>query len=418
VKAGSQLRDSGVKKGTEKNTAVFIDPTTYTVPERQRPEPWSKATEVLPSAVGTTNTNEADAVLRKRAPAYAVPGQIITYEIVLDNLDAVTRTFSLTDTLPSGARYLSGSATGGLVYDGGTHQLTWRGEIGPGTLGYEVTAVTPIPYVNLGELGADNLCGRFDNCDEASVLFDLQTLYGESVTFYGETLTQLSVLDNGIIYGPEGWSGTACSACPQPLPQPTELNQVMAGLWRDIDTSGGVGAWYGAVLDGLLSNTVDKVFYANWHDAGQFESPLTTSRHAIAVVLDGQSEPAGRIYFIYDDISGRTALTSYGYTIGVENKDGSEGLTVAFAPCHSTPCVVGSAVGSLPANGSTLRLDPAIVGGSSALHFTYQVEVTSSAGSTLTNVVEASDEGAAPVMVAQANVAIEYRIQLPVIIVK
>jgi hypothetical protein len=307
-----------------------------------------------------------------------------------------------------------GSATGGLLYDSGKNRLTWSGEVRPGTPGYVVTAVPSLPYVNLGDLDVSNLCDHFENCDEGHVFFDLNALDSQSYEFYGQTLTELYVSANGIIFGPEGWLGIACTACPQPLPEPAELNQVMAGLWRDIDTSNGVGEWYGAILSGLLPNAADKVFYANWHDAGQFGDPLLTSRHAIALVLNGQSEPAGRIYFIYDHISDRTALASYGYTIGVENKDGHEGLTYAFAPCDSAPCIPGNPAGALPADEATLRWDPAIVGGSSATIFTYRVKVTAPTGAIITNTAEASSNTGS-FAVATADVLVEARFYLPLV---
>ncbi|MCA9978732.1 MAG: DUF11 domain-containing protein, partial [Anaerolineales bacterium] len=287
----------------------------------------------LPIAVQKTYSNDL-AALSKTAPSLAQPGDIITYTIALDNLDAISHTFSLTDTLPSGLSYVPDSATGGLAYNPTTRQFAWSGEIGPGTLGYKVTQVAAPNYVNLG---GDNLCASFDpieNCDDGIVGFNLASS-SYSYTFYDETLTNILVSANGFVFGPDGRGGancTVCTALPQPFPESAIMNQVIAGLWRDVDMSGGVGEWYAAVISGLLSNPDDKVFYINWHNAGQFGAPLTTSRNAIAIVLDGQSEPAGRIYYIYDDITNGSLLNSEGFSIGVENKAGTEGLTYAFAP--------------------------------------------------------------------------------------
>jgi uncharacterized repeat protein (TIGR01451 family) len=357
------------------------------------------------------------AALSKTAPAHAQPGQIVTYTIALDNLDAISHTFSLTDTLPAGLTYVPDSATGGLSYNSATRQFTWSSEMGPGTLGYVVTEVAEPSYVNLG---SDNLCVSFDPieyCDDGIIQFDL-TSSSYSYTFYDETLTDILVSANGMVFGPEGRgvsNCTVCTALPQPFPESTIINQVMAGLWRDIDMSGGVGEWHAAVITGLLSNPTDKVFYVNWHDAGQFGAPLTTSRNAIAVVLDGQSEPSGRIYYIYDDLTNGNLLNSEGFSIGVENKMGTEGLTYAFAPCRSAACVAANPVGSLPANGTTLRLDPAIVGGSSARIFTYQVEVTAVPPAIISNTVTATSDGPAAELMALADLLVEYRVYLPLV---
>jgi uncharacterized repeat protein (TIGR01451 family) len=370
----------------------------------------------LPIAVQKAYGNDL-AALSKTAPTFAQPGDIITYTITLDNLDAISHTFSLTDTLPAGLTYVPGSATGGLAYNPTTRQFTWSGEVGPGTLGYVASQVSAPTYINLSSFGATSLCDHADlqgNCDDGAVVFDL-TFNSASYTFYDESLTQLVAYTNGLLFGPEGQTGLACTACPQRFPEPTELNQVMAGLWRDIDMRNNNGEWYAAVITGLLDNPADKVFYVNWHNAGQFGAPLTTSRNAIAVVLDDQSEPAGRIYTIFDDITNGSLLNSEGFSIGVENKTGTEGLTYAFAPCRSASCVAADAVGSLPANGTTLRLDPAVVGGSSAKVFTYQVEVTAVPRALITNTVTATSDGPATNLIALADLLVEYRIYLPLI---
>ncbi|HIP72130.1 MAG TPA: hypothetical protein EYH05_12125, partial [Anaerolineae bacterium] len=366
----------------------------------------------LPVAVWKTSASNP-AALSKSAPGFAPPGSVITYEITLDNLDAITHTFRLTDTLPLGLEYIPGSATGGLAYDAGSRQLTWQGEVEPGTLGYEVTAVTPwIPYVNLGDLATPppNLCGLFTNCDDTAVQFDLSS---ESVTYYNETLNQLFVSANGVIYGPEGHLGVACTACPQRLPNSAELNQVMAGLWRDMDASNGIGQWYAALLDGWLPT--DTVFYANWNGVAQAGDPALTSSHAIAIVLDGQSEPDGRIYYTYYYISDRDRLEEAGYTIGLENKSGDQGKTLAYAPCYDSGCLPDAPAGDPPADGVTWRLDPAIVGGDSALTFTFQARATAPAGTLLTNLVQAGNDSTPDLLAATADTLVQYRYYFPVV---
>ncbi|MCP5095306.1 MAG: S8 family serine peptidase, partial [Chloroflexi bacterium] len=78
----------------------------------------------LPVAV---NKSAADApsILAKSGLDFAQPNQILTYELRLDNVDTITHTFQLTDTLPVGVDYVPNSATGGLVYDNVNHRFTW-----------------------------------------------------------------------------------------------------------------------------------------------------------------------------------------------------------------------------------------------------------------------------------------------------
>ncbi|MFN2186168.1 MAG: S8 family serine peptidase, partial [Anaerolineae bacterium] len=258
----------------------------------------------IPLAVKKPYTS-SPLLVSKEPNKYAAPtGAIVEYTIQVTNRDSVPHIYSLTDTLPAGVEYVASSATGGLVYDPGTRELTWQGEIDAGAIEYQITEIDPLPYVNLGALGASGICATYfpDDCDDVTLSWGLGSY---SYTFYGETLTEVDQSSNSMIFGPEGWLGSACSACNQLLPEPQEINQVLAGLWRDIlPGAAGQGEFYGALIDGLLANPADVVFYGNWHDVGQYGDLAITSRHAIAIVMDGQSEPAGRIYYIYDDITG------------------------------------------------------------------------------------------------------------------
>ncbi|GAB4280013.1 MAG: hypothetical protein Kow0080_32610 [Candidatus Promineifilaceae bacterium] len=374
----------------------------------------------MPVAVKKQTTTYAG--LQKSGPSLATPGTTITFQISLDNLDSVTNTFQLTDTLPVGLEYVPGSATGGLVYNAGSRTLTWQGDLPPGALGYEITKVTPLAYQNLGDLGVGELCATFSPaaaCDDGIVSVDLANDWAApyAITFFGDTITQLDVSANGLVMAPMTCAGdtAVCTALPQPLPHPNEANAAIAALWRDVDMSNGVGEWYIAVLNGLLPSG-DKVLYVNWHNAGQFNDPNTTSSQAIAFVLDGQSEPNGRIYYIYYTINGRDALSEqYGYSIGIENNTGSDGITYAYAPCHNSGCVAQSTKGNMPANGTTLRLDPAIVGGSTAHIFTYQATVTAPGFTLLTNQVDVTSNGTTAIMTAVSDLWVEHQIYLPAI---
>ncbi|MEM7332089.1 MAG: S8 family serine peptidase [Chloroflexota bacterium] len=367
----------------------------------------------LPIAVKKEAQSHPEA-LHKTAVVFAEPGDRLTYEITLDNLDTISNTMTLTDTLPANVSYVAGSATDGLTYDGVNHRLTWTGQVGPGELGYQGEWVTNLDYQNLGQLDdpAEDLCLMFANCDEVSVLYDL-TDEGHSFPFFGETLTELYITSNGTLIGPNGLTGLACTACPQAFPNPAEPNQMIAGLWRDLDMSNGKGQFYAGYLTGLLENPNDIVFYANWQDAAQFNDFFSISAHGIAVVLDGQSEPAGRIYFLYDYIISPSSLMADGFAIGVENRDGSVGTAVAFANCDPVLCGSVASFGSPPGGSTTYRLDPAIVPGSHTKTFTYDVIVTGAVGDLLSNQVEVTSSGLSEVMTAVSDTLIDYRTYYP-----
>lgn len=372
-----------------------------------------QATLHLPLAVRKAmSTNPA--ALQKTAVPFVEPDGIIMYEIKLNNLKDVAHSFTLTDTLPANVRYLSGTATGGLTYDETTHQMRWQGMVGPGDLGYTFERVAPLQYFNLGfaEDPPPDLCSLFSDCDEVTAVFDLDT-EGHSFPFFGESLSRLNVASNGFLFGPDGLQALACTACPHRVPHAAEPNQLIAGLWRDIDMSHGNGQFYAGFLVGLLENPADVVFYVNWQDAGHFGDPFLLSANAIAIVVEGQSEPAGRIYLIYDYLTDPVKLTELGYLIGVENKFGTVGTTVAFAPCPDAPCQTAAPLGAPPDWNSTIRLDPAIVPGENEVIWRYQVEVIGDVSELVSNTVEITSAGFSESITAVADTRITHRYSFP-----
>ena len=375
----------------------------------------------LPIAIKKTYSS-APLLISKQPNVNAAPtGTILEYTIQLTNRDSTSHAYNLTDTLPEGVSYVAGSANGGLVSYQANHQLTWGGVFEAGAINYEIAQVDPLTYTNLADLGETGICADYfaDDCDDVLLLWDLGSY---SYTFYGETLNEVDQSSNSMIIGPEGWLGTPCSACNQFLPKATKINQVMAGLWRDVHPgSGGQGEFYGTLLTGLLDNPNDVVFYGNWHDVGQFDDPTIKSSHAIAIVMDGQSEPAGRLYYIYEDITGD--LTANGFTVGVENKVGDMGVTWAFAPCLGGSCIYHDPLGSPPADGTTLRLDPVYASENFTKTFTYQVVITAPTGVLLTNRLEVTSSSSEPEvasMSASADVSVveplpKWDILMPII---
>jgi uncharacterized repeat protein (TIGR01451 family) len=355
----------------------------------------------LPIAVRKSYASTPALLTKVPSTLAALPGETVSYFITLSNGDSVANSYSLVDTLPPGVEYVAGSATGGLVYNAATRQLTWSGQVAQAS-DYAITPVAALPYVNLADLGARGICATYfpTDCDDKAIAWNLGT---ESYTFYRETLGVIVQSSNGLLFGPDGWLGQACPACNQYLPEPVEINQVMAGLWRDARPGRlGKGEIYASLLTGLLSNPQDKVFYANWHDVGQSGDLTITASHAIAVVLNGQSEPAGRIYYIYANSTGD--LATNGFTVGVEDKHGERGATWAFAQCPGGACIPHAPVGSPPASGTTLRLDPV-----ATQTFTYQVRVTVASGALLTNsvrVTSTSPDPEARSMWAKADVTV------------
>lgn len=309
--------------------------------------------------------------ITKSGPAFLGPGASARYEITAVNTESVTRTVSLVDTLPAGLAYVPDPADG-LAYNAASRTLSWKGELAPGRLETVIApAGAPLPYLDLADFGAANLCAAFvssgGDCDDVTVTFNLG-VNGYSFTLYGQRLHQITLSSNGLAlsapvaaYGENQW-----------LPDPTAPSFLLAGLWRDVDMTA-AGRWHAAILRGLIAG--HDVFYAQWHDAPHAADPDLTARHAIALVLDGGALD-GHAFFIYDNVSDPAGMVARGYTIGVEDKLGQRGATYAYAPC------CGDAQpprGVPPAAGTTLHLFPVLFGDDSAYSRTFSYEAVVSA---------------------------------------
>ncbi len=349
---------------------------------------------VLPGALDTTSAtvieqgggsdpNNPYAVIRKNGPTFLHPGATAHYEIVLANYESVTHAYQLTDTLPQQLDYVPDSATG-LAYDPATRTLTWQGELSPGHLDYIIEESNlALPYLDLADFGAVNLCDDFiangEACDDVSVTFNLG-VNGYTTNLYGEVLGQLTVSSNGLILASD-------TAVPNPyshnqwLPDETTPGFVLAGLWRDIDMGGDTpqnGRFHAAIISGLIEG--QDVFYAQWHDASQAGDPDLTARHAIALLLNGDDSAAAgsaqdmadHAFFIYDNISDPAQLVDQGYTIGIADKLGARGVTYAYAPCCGD---TRPPQGYPPPAGTTLHLRPVLFGAENEYSRTFNYEV-------------------------------------------
>ena len=368
---------------------------------------------------GGSDPNNPYAVIRKTGPTFLSPGSTAQYAITLNNYENITRTYQLTETLPAGLIYLpnasaltSSAQANELGYDANTRTLSWQGELAPGNLDYIIEEHSPsLPYLDLADFGAVNLCDNFmangEACDDVSVTFNLG-INGYTANLYGELLSQLTVSSNGLILAPE----TAVSgpyAYNQFLPDAATPGFVLAGLWRDTDMSdaeGQNGRFHAAIIRGLIAD--HDVFYAQWHDVPHANDGDLTARHAIALVLSSKAaagsaqnmatQPeAAQAFFIYDNVSDPAQLVAQGYTIGIADKLGRRGATYAYAPCCGD---TRAPQGFPPAAGTTLHVRPFLFGVENDYQrtFSYAAVVTAPVPETIVSTAVATSSSPDPAL--------------------
>lgn len=100
-----------------------------------------------PVTVAADPAPSAIASVKQVSTTAGVPGQAITYTVVLTNTGGVTATVQMTDTLPTNLSYVQGSAGVGVVYDGSSRSIRWSGVVSATSavsVTYRATITSPI----------------------------------------------------------------------------------------------------------------------------------------------------------------------------------------------------------------------------------------------------------------------------------
>jgi uncharacterized repeat protein (TIGR01451 family) len=239
----------------------------------------------------------------------ALPGDTLAYTITLRNSGPVTASnASLVDPIPAHTTYVPGSATGGAVYNSGLDQIEWVGDVPgksaeegqytwtdsdtAGGLIYEWVDITEIG-TPITDLGDDTNHGPFP--------------IGFSFPFFGEEFTHFYFGANGFL-SLSPISGRNFSNLE--LPNPSAPANLLALFWDDLNFTLGGNAYY-------WSNNQDTLVVS------YMEVPRYTAGgpYTFQAILRAD----GSITFQYQTM-GKPLNEA---TIGVQNADRSQGLTIA-----------------------------------------------------------------------------------------
>jgi uncharacterized repeat protein (TIGR01451 family) len=285
----------------------------------------------LPGSVAAA-TDHAFGVLSKTAGAAAfAPDGTLHYSISVTNATVLTRTYRLTDTLSANASYVSATATGGLVYNAASTNLTASVTLSP-FHGDVITTTGAPPYVEIsGTIGAQNICQQyFPDCDDNAI-----TLGGVPFRYLGVDYTTITLDSNGFVA--PGSANPGLGNQNQHLPDPAAPNNVIAPFWDDLDLNGasptdpGGGDWY----YGVEQSNVDYLV-VEWHNAQKKSVPGTAYSFQIWIQLHAE-----HITFAYQVLTGDTSSA----TVGFEDGSGTLGHSYLF-----------DGAGTVPAPGDELQL--------------------------------------------------------------
>jgi len=101
------------------------------------------------SATTQVNTIELEGSTKEVDKSVAMPGEVLTYTLTLQNTGTADATeVTVVDPIPGQTVYLPGSATGGASYDEATNRIFWSGPVPSGeqvALSFAVRIMRPLP---------------------------------------------------------------------------------------------------------------------------------------------------------------------------------------------------------------------------------------------------------------------------------
>ncbi len=174
---------------------------------------------------------------------------------------------------------------------------TWTSSNG-GDIEYFWVELDEADRVYVTDLGDDSVSGPFP--------------MGGALSYYGESYSDVYVGSNGY-YGFDPASMSSLSN--QEFPNANAPNNILALFWDDMDPADGGQVYYGTDDDGRFVLTYD----------GVIEYPSGPGNIVAQAVIDFA---AGHVYHNYAALADGIDISSC--TIGIENADGSDGLTVVY----------------------------------------------------------------------------------------
>jgi len=332
--------------------------------------------------VGTVRVNlnrHPDPIVKSASVMTATIGQTYTYTLaVLPNVTGLNLTYAITDTIPTGLSYVSGSASatsGSVTVTGG--RLLWTGLM-PGARFYQAVTSNQDPacaapfansgaYVDLESLDDPIYANPGISGDSVGYITFTD---GDPINYYGVDYTGMGFTDDGFAifdfanYGGSPWN-------PQALPDPALPNNVLPAFWHDFEIVYNASENYGVSLATSGSNIV----IIEYDDIHLYQGSSSIMDFEIVMTRAVDDSPrAYEIVYAYDNISS-IPMTA---TIGLENVLGNGATAVVNN---------GDASGTI-SDGTAICFDwaspsiPAVI--------TYQVEVVADVcpSSLTTNTVE------------------------------
>ena len=279
----------------------------------------------LPLAVFAKNSTNPALLTKTVSLSQASDGDTVTYSINLNNMSE-GQTFTVTDELPAGATFVTGSENQTIVggatasewsYDSGTNSLTWTGTLGGMPLVIEPSTTPFGGYMSLGDLGVTPSPCNF-GCDDGALVVS-----GFDITYFDQRYTDGLWSVNGTL-GLGANNAISAVGGNSELPSVAPPNNFLAVFWTDLDLSQG-GNWYQA--DVTIGPATYRVF--SWENVPRFNEPET---YSFQIWFENGTS---NIWYVYDELP---VIPPF-LTIGFENADATFGYNYYYNGSGAPPQV-------------------------------------------------------------------------------
>jgi len=243
--------------------------------------------------------------------AVAKSGDQLQYTISLTNTGQLAATgVTLVDPIPVGTTYVPGSATGGAAYDPAANAIRWQGDVpARGFFTWQDSNAPGGPafnWVDITVIGTE-ITGLGDDTNVGPLPI------GFEFPFFGQGFNQFYFSSNGFLSFNPIVGGHFTN---RHLPDPEAPGNLLAVFWDDLDFRSQGRAYYWS--NGRDTLVVSYVGVPHLSSGGPY---------TFQAILKAD----GTITYQYLDMVSRLNEA----TIGLQNADGSEGVTVA----HNVPYV-------------------------------------------------------------------------------
>ncbi len=286
-----------------------------------------------PGNIGTTAVDIVrieDDVIKTANVATAHVGDTVTYTITINpNVLPEDLTYTLTDTIPAGMTYVSGTVTGGASVVGDT--LTWSGVMdAAGSFTYIMTSSDDDPSCEMPLTTHD----AYLDAQTAFGFNPLSAVTGDSITynmsaagdpyeFWGvSTQNFLSFSDDGFIR-----IGSTSAPAPwinRPIPYTGTPNSLIAMMWRDMEFIYATAPVSRGVTLVTFGTSAAGGTLIEYDDMQLWQDPSVTLD--VEMFMWRSAGVGPEIIFAYNNISGTLDVG----TVGVENATGTVGVQYAY----------------------------------------------------------------------------------------